>query len=327
MVDKNTLLNISNATMNAGVMKILRYTSIAVKRFGGKYKNRANFYSGKIGITYNQWEDDLAKYRVPSKGDIGLTHADLPRGSTLEQFIPLTEHGCASELISKQQMKQAMGSPERLAEFVADKIEVAAARAAYEIDKKFFTDITKTENYRRDDTEPDKLGKAPAIFLNDQEEYGLKIDENGITNIRKLISTVKSTAAVMKRPTNKFNQMKLISSALDLKRIGVIISEELFGQLEDHYGNTFNLEYAKLERMFAWVEVAPIHEYVEGSKHKGVHIILITEDGYICELDDEADSGWDESRKIFQESWWYQWVYAYQDLALGKNAAMFAVNP
>jgi hypothetical protein len=54
MVDKNTLLNISNATMNAGVMKILRYTSIAVKRFGGKYKNRANFYSGKIGITYNQ---------------------------------------------------------------------------------------------------------------------------------------------------------------------------------------------------------------------------------------------------------------------------------
>lgn len=54
MVDKNTLLNIPNATINAGAMKILRYTSIALKRFGGKYKHKANFYTNKLEVTYNQ---------------------------------------------------------------------------------------------------------------------------------------------------------------------------------------------------------------------------------------------------------------------------------
>lgn len=218
-----------------------------------------------------------------------MTHADLPRGSTADQLIPLTEHGVIAELISEQQMKQAMGSPERMAEFIADKIEVAAARGQYEIDKKFFKDITNTENYR--EGKDKKIENSPAIFLNLKEEYESGVDEHGVTNIRKLIKSVRSTAMVMKRPTDNFNKLKLVSSALDLKRIGLIISEDVVGDLEDYYGNTFNLEYAKLEKIFAWVETAPIQEYVNEGKHQGVHFILIADDGYVCEIDEEAAGG------------------------------------
>lgn len=322
-LNKNVLLNIPNSIMNAGVMKILRYNSIALKRFGGKYKYKANFYNDQLKIDYNQWQDDLTKYKAPKKGDKGLDYGDLGRGNTVSQFIPLTEIGCASELISKQQMKQAMGSPERLAEFVADKIEVAASRAAYEIDKKFLEDICNVDNYKKSEED---LNEASAIFLNSEDEYKLGTDEQGATNIRKLIKSIKTNAAVMKRPTDKFNKFGLISTALEFKRIGVIISEELFGALEDHYENTFNLEYAKLERMFAWVETMPLHEMTSEDKVKSVEAVLITDDGYVCEVDEEADTGWDDGRRMFQESWWYQWIYTYQAMALGKNAAIFAAE-
>jgi hypothetical protein len=57
-----------------------------------------------------------------------MTHKDLKIGSSIEEFIPLTVFGCASELVHEQLIKRAMGSPEATAEFIADKIEVAAAR-------------------------------------------------------------------------------------------------------------------------------------------------------------------------------------------------------
>ena len=116
----------------------------------------------------------MAKHKIPSQGNIGMTHADLPRGSTVEQLIPLTEHGCIAELIVEQQMKQAMGSPERMAEFVADKIETAASRGSFAVDEKMIQDITNSENYA-----------DSAIFLNNEEEYLPGMDENGVTNVRK----------------------------------------------------------------------------------------------------------------------------------------------
>ncbi|KAF9941987.1 hypothetical protein BGZ65_012006 [Modicella reniformis] len=224
----------------------------------------------------------MAKYRAPTQGNIGMTHADLGRSKTVEQMIDLTEHGCASDMISDQQFKQAMGSPERMAEFVADRIEIVSARAQYEVDKKFLNDICDLDNYRKDDTNPTDLDKSPAIFLNEEKEYKLASDKNGITNIRKLIASVKSTASVMKRVTDKFNKLKLLSSSLDIKRIGVIISDEMVGNMEDNYGNTFNAEYAKLEKTFAWVESAGIHEVKDATKRdNGKHIILVGEDGYM----------------------------------------------
>jgi len=116
-----------------------------------------------------------------------MTHADLGKGSTHEQFIPLTEHGCASELISHQIMKQAMGSSEKMAEFVADKIEIAAARALFEVDKKFINDITKKDNYT-----------AKAIIENKEDYYKPGKDKQGYENVRHLVNSINSTAAAMK---------------------------------------------------------------------------------------------------------------------------------
>ena len=305
MAEKNLLLTeIENVTLNAGVNHILRHASIAVKRFGGRYKNRINHYGDKISIRYNQWQENLAKYKKP-EGNKMMTHADLGKGSTSEQFIPLTEHGCASELISHQIMKQAMGSPEKMAEFVADKIEIAAARALFEVDKKFIDDITKKDNYI-----------TKAIIENKEDYYKPGKDKQGYENVRHLVNSINSTAAAMKWPSKNFNQMQLVSASMDFKRMGLIISDE---QLEDYYGHSFHLEHTELGRKFAWVEVLPIHE-------EDKHAILMDIDGYVCELDDEAPTGWDLTRQGFLETWYYKWVFAFQEVAKGHNMACWAVS-
>ena len=108
--------------------------------------------------------------------------------------------------------------------------------------------------------------------------------------------------------------------------MGIIMSDEMFGQMEDYYGHVFNTEFAKLERTFAWVETLPIHQVEDKDKKTiGDHFIIISEDGYICEVDENSPTGWDLSRQAFQESWWYKWVYAFQDVAKGKNIAKWSV--
>jgi hypothetical protein len=313
MVDKNTYLtNIENKTLNYGIMEILRHTSVAVRRFGNRHRSRINHYSDRISILYNQWQEDMAKHKAGGT----MAYADLGKGSTVEQFIKLTEHGCASELISHQIMKQAMGSPERMAEFLADKVEVAASRAAFEIDKKFIDDICKEDNYRAKAGTP---AKSPAIIENDADDYKPGKDTQGMENIRKLVNSIHSTASAMKWPSKNFNKLNLVSASFDFKRMGLIISDEMYGQLEDYYGHAFNLEHTDLGRKFAWVEVLPIHE-------KGKNFILIDVDGYVCDIDEESPTGWDLTRQIFLETWYYKWVYAYQDVAQGHNMVCWSVK-
>jgi len=45
--------------------------------------------------------------------------------------------------------------------------------------------------------------------------------------------------------------MELVSASMDFKRMGLIISDEQFGQLEDYYGHSFHLEHTELGRKFA----------------------------------------------------------------------------
>ena len=45
--------------------------------------------------------------------------------------------------------------------------------------------------------------------------------------------------------------MEIVSASMDFKRMGLIISDEQFGQLEDYYGHAFNLEHTELGRRFA----------------------------------------------------------------------------
>jgi hypothetical protein len=122
-----------------------------------------------------------------------MTHGDLGKGSSCEQFIPLTEHGCASELLSDEIMKRAMGSAEATSEFIADKIEQAADRGMFEIDQKFIDDICNDENYK----DGDDPNNSSAIFSNYDDEYAPGKDENGTINFRKLINSVISTASTM----------------------------------------------------------------------------------------------------------------------------------
>jgi len=76
--------------------------------------------------------------------------------------------------------------------------------------------------------------------------------------------------------------MGLVSASLDFKRLGVIISENLYGELEDYYGHAFNLDNVELGKKFAWVEVLPI---------QGKELIFIDNDGYVMELDEESPTG------------------------------------
>ncbi|CAG8465804.1 22868_t:CDS:2 [Gigaspora margarita] len=115
---KNILLpQLDQAIINAGFVHILGHQSVAVRRFGNRYKSQANHYA-----------EDLAKYKAPQGGKI-MTHADLGSGTSYEQMIPLTHH--------------------------ADMVKLAIARGAYEIDKKFMLDICNFNNYKNGAT-PDK---------------------------------------------------------------------------------------------------------------------------------------------------------------------------
>lgn len=390
---KNTYLtNVDNKIYNAGVSHILRHSSVAVKRFGGRYANKAQFYSDKIGITYNQWQENLVKYKKNDGNDM-MTHKDLARGTTFEQMIPLTEHGCVSDLISHQIMKRAMSSPERMIDFVADKIEIASSRGAWQIDQVFITDITSNDNYREKKMNLDAIvtalksdsgvsGKtgysaaidnaaatnavknatnfagvvnafkadtnvtgvtdladaidaaakkdpvknaakefSTAIFELEEKEFKPGKDGDGTENIRKLNNSVTSTTSVMRRPTRNFNRLGLISSSMNCKQIGIVISDEMHGRYEDSYGHTFNLAHTELGRRFAWVEVLNIHEF------NRKHLISIDEYGYVMEIDEESPTGWDLTREAFLETWYYKWIYAFQAVALGRNIVSWGVKP
>lgn len=315
-MNKNILLpQLENSTLNAGFVHILGHKSVAVRRFGNRYKGRANHYSNRISIRFDQWQENLAKYKAPNAAGM-MTHADLGSGSSREQFIPLTEHGCASQMISEDIMKRSMGSREGMAEFVADMVELAINRGAYEIDKKFMRDICNFNNYK-DGSTPNE---STAIFINSEDDYKPGKDANGMEKIRKLRNSMTSIASAMCWPSNKFNKFGLISTSFNAKRLGVIISDEMKGQFRDYYGNVFNVEYADLEKEFAWVETMPIHNYNK-------HIIFISEDGYVLDIDEESATGFDNSRNAFRETWFYKWLDAFQEVAHGTNLVCWAVDP
>jgi hypothetical protein len=131
MADKNILLpNLDQAVLTNSFVHILGHRSVAVRRFAGRYKAQANHYASKIGIRYDQWQENLGKYKAPTGKDM-MNYSDLsPGGESEEQMIPFTHHGCASQRIVHSVMKRAMGSREMMAEFVADMMELAISRGA-----------------------------------------------------------------------------------------------------------------------------------------------------------------------------------------------------
>lgn len=251
-----------------------------------------------------------------------MSHADLGKGSSIEQLIPLTEHGCVSELISDEIMKRAMGSQEATAEFLADKIEQAADRGMFEIDQKFIDDICDDRNYQNGD-DPDN---SSAIFSLYDEDFAPGNDKNGMNNFRKLVNSVVSTASAMCWPSANFNYYKLTATNFNFKNMGSIISSEMFGQSQDYYGNVINPAYTEFKSQFAWVRVLPIYDPAyneiagnESKPKRDKHIILMNADGYVLDVDKESSTGFDQSRKIFRETWYYKWIDAFQDVAKGYN--------
>ena len=311
--NKNALLpEISNQWTNLGVAHILKHSSRASEMFANRKSNRLIHYGDRVAIRYNQWQEKLTQYKAPSTTD-QLTHKDLGRGSSIEQFIPLTSFGCVSELIPEQIIKRAMSSEENTVEFLTDKIEQAASRGEWEIDKKFLADIVKDSNYSK-----------KAIFKLPAENFVTGKDKDGMENVRKLVSKISTLCKAMCWPSKEYNQMGLMSTSYSLKRLIAIISFEVFGMLEDYYGHAFNMEHTELGRKFARVEVLPIYDKDRFSEGFNKHFIFMDEEGYVLDIDKDSETGFDESRKAFREKWFYKWLDGYCEVGLGYNMVCLA---
>ncbi|MCE8169303.1 MAG: hypothetical protein I3273_04230 [Candidatus Moeniiplasma glomeromycotorum] len=316
MVDnKNIILpEISNHWTNLGTAHILRHNSFAVQLFGNRKRNRLIHYDDRVAIRYNNWCENLAQQKVTTDTEM-MTHKDLPRGKSVEQFIPLTSFGVVADLVPMQIIKRAMGSSEATQEFIADKVEQAADRGMWEIDKKVLKDLVNDDNYA-----------AVSIIKNKDFVFKSGLDDDGMENVRKIIDSIVATCSQLTWPSKKFNKLGIWSNCLSLKRIGLFISFEFFGMLESYYGTTFNLKHTELGEKFAWVKPVPIFDKERKDEGFDKHVIATDVDGYIVDLDEDAETGFDDTRKTFRERWFYKWIDGYVEPANGYNRLCWKIE-